>query len=241
VAVDRRPLWFSGNVTPVHSRRQPRPVSATTFHQDQAVFNRPRIALWNFGRHTRFRVAGDLAPLPPRAAKYFLAAIVSLSAILAAEILEGIGAAPRPPPIDVLLAQYLSIAVHETQSLTTSASRSLEDAAAKTMSRPIFAPDRRPERQGGATISGIAIVEPPVKLVGTIVSDRVQIAILEVADKQIARVVGNRVGSSRIIEIDQALIRLESGDGRITDLRLTRGTRIEPPGRPASTRSSLLQ
>ena len=93
----------------------------------------------------------------------------------------------------------------------------------------------------GTNAPGTTVVEPSVKLVGTIVSDRVRIAFLELANKRITRGVGDSVGSSRVIAINPGLIRLQSGYGQINDVHLSWGTRIEPTSLPPPVRNSLLQ
>ena len=91
----------------------------------------------------------------------------------------------------------------------------------------------------GAVLSGsnpdvaCAAEEPPLKLVGTIASNTIRIAFLEVAEQPLERVVGDCVGSARIIEIDPVVVRLRMDDGPSDDLRISRGSYIIPTPPPS--------
>jgi hypothetical protein len=166
----------------------------------------------------------------PSAAKAMLVAIACLAAILAAEILHG-SDATQSDPIGAPSARLPSVASDGRSSSRASVPTSLDAAASTILSRPLFAPDRRPVPLG-ASAPEAAVVEPPAKLVGTIISDRVRIAFLELAGKQTALLVGDSVGSSRIIGIQPTRIRLQSSDGQLNEVRLSWGTYIEPTPRP---------
>ena len=205
------------------------------------MFNHCLAALLSLGRST-FGWIGESFALPlTAAAKAILIVNVCLAGTLAFEIFEGSNAMTPADPIKVPLSPTASTASLGSSSSTVSVSEDLDYIAAKIVSRPLFAPDRRPVHPQVAGASANPVVEPPVKLVGTIVSDRIRVAFLEIADKRITRVVGESVGSSRIVAIDPGLIRLQSGYGQITDVYLSWGARIEPTPRPPPLRSSLLQ
>jgi hypothetical protein len=195
------------------------------------VLNRPPATLSNLGQHARFRVKDGFAPVLPGVAKAMLVVIVGLAAILAAEILHGSDATPQSDSIGVPLARLPSIAPDGRSSSRASVSTSLEIAASTILSRPLFVPDRRPVPLGARAPEAV-VMEPSAKLVGTIISDRVRIAFLEQAGKQTALLVGDRVGSSRIIGIQPTRIRLQSSDGQMNEVRLSWGTYIEPTPRP---------
>jgi hypothetical protein len=156
------------------------------------------------------------------AAKAMLATIGCLAAVVAAEIFDERDAAPATDP-----AAPPPKALRSTMPATESANAALQIGASTIQSRPLFAPGRRPPPPRD-TPAAAAVTEPPMKLVGTIVSDSVRIAVLELSGKQVSRVVGDNVGRSRITRIDPTQIRLESGDGQTSDLRLSWGTRIQP-------------
>jgi hypothetical protein len=181
----------------------------------------------------RFKIRDAFAVPLSRTARAMVAVNICLVAVLAAEILDGIGAAPETDPIAVPMAPVPSTVPHTVSSSTVSESESLQTVAATIVSRPLFSPDRRPAPPKVDLAAATTVVEPPVRLVGTIVSDHVRIAILEMAGKQEARAVGDSVGTSRIVGIDPALIRIQSGDGHISDVDLSWGTKIEPTPRPA--------
>jgi hypothetical protein len=206
------------------------------------VLNHSLAALLNLGPPKRVWIKDIFAQPLPGAAKVMLIANVCLAAIVVAEIFEGNDATPWADPIKETLAPLSPKASHGNPPSMAGVSADLERMASNIVSRPLLAPDRRPAHPRVASGLGETAVEPPVKLVGTIVSDHARIAILETAGKQKARVVGDSAGASRIVEINPGLIRLQSADGNISDVRLTWGTRIEPISQPAPpVRRSLLQ
>jgi len=191
--------------------------------------------------HARFRFAKGLTLHLSKGAKAMLVANVCLAAILAGEILSDTGAPPPTNSNANQLASSRSAASNVNSISTTNVPVDLAMVASKIVARPLFAADRRPVHLQGVSAAGTTVAELPVRLVGTIVSDRIRVAFLELGDQRITRMVGDNVRSSRVVEIDRGLIRLQSSHGEINDVRLSLGTRIEPTAQPALSPNLLRQ
>jgi hypothetical protein len=180
------------------------------------VLNHRLAVLSNPGQHGR--TLTHYKPTPWR-----LVWIGCLGAVLGVEILRGDDGTARTGQTASALAGPVSA---ERASSRDEMAARLEIVASTLLSRPLFAPDRRPAAQAAAHENAVDV--PRIKLVGTIVSDRARIAFLELAGKQIAHVVGDKVGNKRITAIDQAGIEVRSDDGQMDEVRLSWGTFIEP-------------
>jgi hypothetical protein len=207
---------------------------------ENSVFT-PLTALSNVGHSARIWMR-DLSVVPlPSATKVVLIMNICLAVTLAAEIFEDSDATPGLGPAEATKTPLSSTVSSVYSSSTTNTSVDLEIVASRISARPLFAGDRRPPHRQVAVASRDIAEEPPIKLVGTLISDHAAVAILEIAGKQMTRAVGASVGTSQIVRIDPGLIRLQSGNGQISDVHLTRGTRIEPVYQPSPLRNSLLR
>jgi hypothetical protein len=161
----------------------------------------------------------------PGAIRGILITLICLAGILVAEALFGVGAPPAFIAEALAIQPARSVPAPDRVDLA-----SLANIASDIEARPLLAPDRRPPHTGNDNVAALSIAAPPaVRLVGTIVSDGISVAFLEVGDKPVTRFLGDNVGDGRIVAIDPARIRVLADDGKLNDLRLTRGTVVEPP------------
>jgi len=152
-----------------------------------------------------------------------------VAALVIAELLSGAGTVPSLDPVPpVPLAT-----VTQPRVLTPIESFAVDAVQPAILARPLFAPGRRPPR-AQASVPATALAEPPIKLVGTILSDRGRIAFLEVAGKSITRREGETVATSRIVEIEQGEVRLLPENGEMRVLRLAWGMKIAPTPAPSA-------
>jgi hypothetical protein len=200
------------------------------------VFNHSHPRLSELARAARLPF--ELAFILPKSpgAKALLAANVFFAALLAAEIWSGAGAPPPENPIIEQPSQYTTAGANGKSSPAADHLAELPAVAAKITARPLFARDRR---QHEPVAQMPIVTEPPVRLVGTIVSGHVRIAFLELGEQRVTRGVGESVRNAIVIEIDPGLVRLQTGFEKVDNVWLSQGTRIEPPSQPAAAHNWL--